>query len=372
MNFLTIVMLIGISAWTPYSFLVTIGAIISPFYRTKKGEKKATNVEFVIITIASRKVKNSLTETLRMIERYYLEGYKIWVVIEEKAELSDELSKMKWINLVKVPNEYKKNLKGKGRALAYFTRFYSTPDKWYAFLDDDNVILNDDFLYEIPIYEKKGYQIANPILVPRKGKNGITYILDHLRLFDDLTISRLFTGVVGKPLFNFHGELLLAKGSLLQQLVEVVDKTIAEDFALALKSLTSNVRSWQSRTRVSIKSPNSIRDLIGQRGRWYKGIVQNFSQLSSIFSLITALAILTWKIGMILGIVLFPLMIIERNPLLLTILPGIIYTWSAYLYGSLRYERPVFILGILFYPILESVAVFGMMVTNKFYVIDKT
>jgi len=89
-------------------------------------------------------------------------------------------------------------------------------NEWYAFLDDDNILLDDKFTYEIPEYEKEGKLITNPIIVPRLGKSKISYVMDWIRNLDDKSIFRFFTGVVGKPYMGLHGELLCAREGRLQ------------------------------------------------------------------------------------------------------------------------------------------------------------
>jgi Egghead homolog len=47
-----------------------------------------------------------------------------------------------------------------------------------------------------------------------------------------------------------------------------VGDTVPEDFQLAMEPVRRRYRAFQSRTYVSIKSPNSLRDFVRRRARW--------------------------------------------------------------------------------------------------------
>jgi|SRR5205823_4251313 len=72
-------------------------------------------------------------------------------------------------------------------------------DKWYTFIDDDNLLLDDTFLYEIPYYEERGFVGCNPVLFTRQGRSTFTTIMDWIRYFEDITVFRFFTGLTKRP-----------------------------------------------------------------------------------------------------------------------------------------------------------------------------
>jgi len=69
---------------------------------------------------------------------------------------------------------------------------------------------------------------------------------------------------------GFHGEGLILKGSVLKE-IGFGFNSITEDFRFAMELCKKGYRTWHSSTRVSILSPNSIKDFVRQRTRWFKG-----------------------------------------------------------------------------------------------------
>ena len=264
---------IAFFCWAWFTVFIILG-IVGQIYRPKRSRKKAENVECVIVSVANRKVEKSLfeciTHTKKMLDNH------LWLLVDEGSELIPQLKdQLKENSLVIVPRSYRRDLIAKGRAINYFIEKEVKPDKWYAFIDDDNLILDDSFLYETPYYAEMGYVAMNPVLVPRKGKSTFTYIMDSIRYFDDLMIFRFFTGLLKRPLIGLHGELLTVKGEVLKE-IGYSNPSLVEDFRFASELVKRNYKTWQSASRVSIKSPNSLADLLKQRGRWFKGLLRDW------------------------------------------------------------------------------------------------
>ncbi len=174
------------------------------------------------------------------------------------------------------------------------------------FLDDDNLVLDDRFLYEIPYYEKRGYVAFNPVLTPRRGRSYLAYVIDHARLLDDISFFRLFTGVLGRPLVGLHGELLGVKGDFLLKVDAFNEPSKVEDYMLASKIIRAGGMTWQSRTRVSILSPNSIKDLVKQRSRWHSGILESLPKVPFSMRVATLFKSFARTVGLIALWALFP------------------------------------------------------------------
>lgn len=206
MNAIELLQYVAFFCWACFSIFVVLG-IVGQLFRPKIDKKKAENVECVLVSVASRKVEKSLFECIAHTKKR-LDNH-LTVLVDEGSEL---IPKLKENSLVIVPTSYRKDLVGKGRAINYFIEKEVQTDKWYTFIDDDNLIMDDSFLYEIPYYEKKGYVAMNPVLVPRKGKSTLTYIMDFIRYFDDLMAFRFFTGLLKRPLIGLHGEFLTVRG----------------------------------------------------------------------------------------------------------------------------------------------------------------
>ena len=275
LSFLEAFILFQIAYWslTGISYVVTY--IRGRFYVAGRTDKPANNVVLVIVTKASKNVRDSLYHTIdnvKNIAQKHNIDFKI--VVDEGSDLQSELELIYRDHIIVVPKDYTRgNLVGKGRAIQYFVENFLKEDYWYAFVDDDNLILTDDFLYEIPYYERdERYAAANPVLVPRWGRSVITYILDAMRYLMDISYYRFFIGIKGKPLIGLHGELLVVRGKVLKE-IGFKKRSIVEDFYFAGELIRRGYKTWQSRTKISILSPNSLKDFFIQRGRWFTGII---------------------------------------------------------------------------------------------------
>lgn len=340
----------------------TVLGIVCLTYKPKRAKQKAKNVELIVVSIANEKVKNSLFETLENIGRL---GLKFSVLVDQGAVLIPQLTPY---NVLVVPKTFKPHLIGKGRAIDYFIEVYVQKDMWYGFVDDDNLVLDTDFLYEIPYYDQHGYVAMNPLLVMRKGKSSLTYIMDSIRLFDDLTVYRFFTGLLGKPLAGLHGELLCAKGEVLKA-IGYDYRTITEDFHFSTELIKRGYKTWQSHTKVSLKSPHNLHDLMRQRGRWFKGIVLELKNSTAPMKAIVGTRISFWALGLF-GSWAFAFLWPVWGPLW-PALPGGVAYWVLYTYGVFKSSKWWYILGIPAVGIIESLSWVFSLRQKGFVVIDK-
>lgn len=358
---------LAVFCWSAYTVFAILGILANVFYKAHSEEHMAKNVHFVIVTKASRSVKNTLEECLEYTIKNFnrTTKYPITILINQHAYLEPELKKIANkeanVKIVKVPSSYKKELVGKGRAMQYFIEnCVKKQNPWYVFIDDDNLITDDKFLYEIPYYEKRGYVVSNPVLMPRRGNSSIAYSMDFIRYFDDLMIFRYFTGLLKKPLLGLHGELLMAKGQFLKQLDSYNIPSVTEDFVFGSQIVANQSKSWQSATVVSIKSPNTIMDLIKQRGRWYQGINMYLKRSPNKVQLLVKLRLILWNLSIFTGWILLPLWIffwfMPANLFYIFFL-GALYYWAAYLYGTWKTKNPLTLLFIPIYGILESLSI---------------
>ncbi|MDY6780544.1 MAG: hypothetical protein SV760_08390 [Halobacteria archaeon] len=207
---------IGIGVGFLIMFYFLLGVVANLFYSPGKRDERAENVRFAVVTVGSEGVRDSLMRCLRYHTRMF-DDYEVFCVTDEGADLEEELVDFDGVETVVVPDDYDCNAVAKGRAVQYFidTVVSEDPDYWYSFIDDDNLVLDDEFLYEIPYYEEKGYGAMNSVLKPRKGESKLTYVMDHVRFLDDLSVFRAFTGFLRRPYIGFHGELLTARGDVL-------------------------------------------------------------------------------------------------------------------------------------------------------------
>jgi cellulose synthase/poly-beta-1,6-N-acetylglucosamine synthase-like glycosyltransferase len=356
--------------WGMLSVYLIVLLIALTAYSAKRSPTKANNVALVIPSVADEKVRDSLIMSLN--HNRFL-NIPIYVVIDEGAPLEGYLKSLNWINVVVVPKDYRRDLFGKGRALRYFVENYVRPDTWYVFLDDDNLVLDDSFLYEIPYYERRGFVAFNPVLMPRRGRSYLTFIMDFTRFLDDISFFRLFTGLVKRPYVGLHGELLGVKGSFLLKSNAFNVPSRVEDYMFAAEILRLGGHTWQSRTRVSILSPNSVRDFIRQRSRWHAGILESWKRAPNSMKLMTFIKSFLRTVGIIGLWVLVPL----THSLLLLLLaaPTSAAYWFVYVYGVRRAGKLRYLLAVPAFWILEGFGfIYGLLKlrSRDFVVIDKS
>lgn len=338
--------------------------IVAQVYKPKMFRKKAGNVENVIVSKANYKVERSLFDIIKHTKEQL--DNPLWIVVDEESEL---IPKLKENSLVIVPKHYRRDLIAKGRAINYFIEQKVQPGKWYVFTDDDNLILDDRWLYEIPYYEEKGYVAMNPVLVPRLGKSRLTYAMDFIRYFDDLMVFRFFTGFLKRPLLGLHGELLAVKGEVLKE-IGYGNHSFTEDFRFASELVKRGYKVWQSGSRVSIQSPGSLGDLIRQRGRWFKGISKDWMQCPPLMKLMVGLRLLIWVFGVFGSWILSPLWFLFWGTFYPAI-PAGLYYWTVYLYGVVKSRRPYLFFLIPFFGIFEAASCWVGLRQKEFVVIEK-
>jgi hypothetical protein len=303
-QFLGLAVGIVFSAYLAGSFLLTAG------YKPKTADEPATNVRLVIVTVADERVRNALMRTIAHTLSKF-PSYELYCVLDERSALESELQAMDGLSAVVVPVDYDCEAVAKGRAIQYFTETVVDPEPefWYGFIDDDNWILDNRFLYEIPYYEARGYRAMNPVLKPRRGESALTYVADHIRFVDDISIYRLCSGVLGRPYLGFHGELLCVRGDVLST-VGFDRDTIVEDFAFAQKLVRDRTKVWQSATRVSILSPHNVASFLEQRARWYWGVNQYLWQAPVISRILVGVRMVTWTVAITSSWVFIPLWVL--------------------------------------------------------------
>ena len=387
-----------------YSVFVIIG-IVGFHYKAESAPTRANNVEFVIISQASRKVKNSLLDCI-FNTRIQFPWVPLSLVIDEGSELTDDLLRLvnvtqqqitttnlkdstivhqkesiiarqrhtsKELKIIIVPDRYRKDLVGKGRAINYFIDGYVIDEnKWYSFIDDDNIILDDKFLYEIPYYEERGYVAFNPNITARTGNSRFIRIMDFIRKYDDVTVFRFFTGLLGIPYIGMHGEMLTVKGSVLQE-IKYDFYSITEDFRFTAELIKRKMKVWQSKTNICIKSANNINDILRQRGRWFKGISLDLKYCPPLMRMIVTSRMVLWIIAIFGTWALSPLWLswgIHWQSELF-IVSGV-YPWIIFIYAIIKNKEPLYcILFIPLFGILESISYWFGINNKGFYVIDK-
>ena len=373
-------------------------------YKAESAPSRANNVQFIIISQASRKVRNSLLDCISN-TRIQFPWVPLSIVIDEGSELTDDLLRLvnvtqqqittsikdstsahqkgsiiarqrdtsEDLKIIVVPDRYRKDLVGKGRAINYFIdRYVIDENKWYSFIDDDNIILDDKFLYEIPYYEQRGYVAFNPTITARTGNSRFIWIMDFIRKYDDVTVFRFFTGLLGIPYIGMHGEMLTVKGSVLRE-IKYDFYSITEDFRFTAELIKRKMKVWQSKTNICIRSANNINDILCQRGRWFKGISLDLKYCPPLMRMIVTSRIVLWITAIFGTWALSPLWLywgIHWQSEIF-IVSGI-YPWIIFIHAIIKNKEPLYcILFIPLFGILESISYWFGIHNKGFYVIDK-
>lgn len=368
MNIIEILNHVALFDWISFSIFAVLGGI-AQIYRVRRSDKKTTRHRFVVVSVANNNVKDALFECVE----HLLSNFDSvpYILVDEGSELIPQLETRYGKDLlVVVPSKYNKKLKAKGRAINYFIENKVEDDFWYSIVDDDNLVMDDKFLYEIPYYEKLGYSAMNPVLKPRKGRSNLTYIMDWMRYFDDITIFKFFLGLLRKPLVGMHGELLTVRGNKFKE-IGFNFQSITEDFRFAIELVKRNEKVWQSETIVFIKSPNNVSDLLKQRGRWFKGLLHDIQFAPLLMQFIVGWRLLLWVIGIFGSWALsFLWLFFAHNYVLLT-LPGGIYYMAVYIIGVCRSKKYKYLLAIPTFGIIEASSFISGMRQKGFVVINK-
>ena len=229
--------------------------------RRRIGNERIDNYLVVVVTVGTQNVLPSLREVIE-----HLRGLNLKFVVVSSNPLP----------FVGVPTLIVPRAEDgtKYRAIRWFVRNFVRGDVWYVFLDDDSYPLDDNFLREIPYWERRGRLIGNGLVAPRPGRSRVAYATDWIRYFEGLTRFRAMH-LLGTPFFGLYGESLIIRGDVLRKLWLSMPESVTEDFMLAMHAIRHGVKTFQVTTRVSIKSPNSLRDLYRQRHRWGHVIIDS-------------------------------------------------------------------------------------------------
>lgn len=349
--------------WSLVSFYVLLGLLGYFNYMPRMSPQKAKNVELCIVTKASLSVRDALFECIRHNATKFSD-YRINMIVDDKSELNGNLERyvkqFSNVRMIVVPDGFKCKAIAKGRAQEYFRRNFAEDDKWYVFFDDDNLIMDDRFLHEIPHYEAKGCSIFNGVLYPRRSGSIVTHIADYLRYFDDLTVFRFSTGLLGRPLNGLHGELLGIHGYVLKR-VGFDRHTVTEDFAFGREAYRLGFRTWQSATAVSILSPYTVRDFFKQRKRWFKGNIRDALTAPLPMKAFVLSKLLDWKVGILGSWATLPIWIFMHAPWPVVLFSsiGMLYYLTAYFYGAMKqrsWKDKMMFLAFPLYSIIENLA----------------
>ena len=190
------------------------------------------------------------------------------------------------IRIVNVPTEYRTPLgsRFKTRANQFAMENRRTAgentERCYVYhLDDDTHIGHDTAASLAEFIELDGdrFLLAQGILTfPHQlTPSKFCRLADSIRPADDLTRFAFFTGALGTPLGGLHGEHLIVRADIEDEIGWDFPNTVIEDAYFAIqfamryprRSTTLNSYSYGA-------SPATIKDLVRQRRRWIEGLLR--------------------------------------------------------------------------------------------------
>ncbi|MCK5027561.1 MAG: glycosyltransferase [Candidatus Pacebacteria bacterium] len=280
------------------SFLGIAGAIL--FIRAKKQKKvlvkRSTHVHkqvvFLIPSICRDDTIPALCRVIDSILKHapdYLENWRIDIVTEEGAQGLTRLKQIysfSNVRILVVPTKYKtpNGTKYKARANQYSLEIRrangeNKSDVFVYHLDDDTAVGADTVqsIAQFILNDRGQYHAAQGVLTfPwQLSRSFLTRMADSIRPADDLTRFYFFTGYLGKPLVGFHGEHLLLRASVEDEIGwDFGPKVKVEDayFALYFNQHYSGKSTFLDSCTYGA-SPETVKDLIKQRRRWAAGLL---------------------------------------------------------------------------------------------------
>lgn len=281
------------SLYTPAAILGIIGALKSRKLFTSSGSMRCQKrLHVVIPTVGTAGVMSALNRVIASIYDYspeYFDDFTVDIVIDDPSPCKEEIEKAlegrRNGRLLIVPSWFKcrNGAVSKARALEYAKEERrksgeSGENEFIYHLDDDTAVSREtmasiaDFINN----ESKNYDLAQGILsFPHSySKSGISKIADSVRPSDDLTRFYFFTGFLHMPLAGLHGEHLLIRASVEDQIGWDFGPTKVEDTAFGLEFAKKfGKKSYFLNSCVLGSSPQTLKDFIKQRRRWYCGII---------------------------------------------------------------------------------------------------
>jgi egghead protein (zeste-white 4 protein) len=153
-------------------------------------------------------------------------------------------------------------------------------DQCYVYhLDDDTHIGKDTAASLAEFIELDGdrFYLAQGILTfPHElTTSWFCRLADSIRPADDLSRFAFFTGAIGTPLGGLHGEHLIVRADIEDEIGWDFANTVIEDAYFAIQfSMRYPKRSTMLNSYSYGASPATVRDLLRQRRRWIEGLLR--------------------------------------------------------------------------------------------------
>lgn len=281
------------SLYTPVAIIGILGTIKSRKMSSSEIEDKTEHKMYITIpTVATENVLPALRRVLDSIYNYtpeFFQNFSVDLVIDEgssgEGKLRQFVAGKNNARIIVVPSDFQcqNGAIAKARALEYSVIYRrnlgeTSADEFVYHLDDDTSVTRETISSLAGFINTRSdkYDLAQGILTfPHEFcKSGISRIADSVRPSDDLTRFFFFTGTLHIPLAGLHGEHLLVRANVEDSIGWDFGPTKVEDSAFGLEFAKQfGRRSYFLNSRVQGSSPQSLKDLIRQRRRWYSGII---------------------------------------------------------------------------------------------------
>ncbi len=301
------------------------------------------NVVIQITSIARKDTIPALNRTIKSALEHapsFLTKWRIDLVLEEWSEGLKELYQ-KWqkeekINFIVVPKDYqsKNKTKYKARAHQYALEYRGSADKntYIYHLDEDSSIVRNTIAAIAEATEKNVLLAQGMLTFPNKlSKSFLATMCDSVRPGNDFGCFRFFTGVLKSPLIGLHGEHLLIREDIENEIGWDFGESLVEDAMFAIEFAKRYPgKSSLLNGIVRGASPSSLKDLIKQRARWFKGMRQLSRKAPWKSRFPIMLKLIPWSLG-VFGNCIF------------------IYSISVILFA---FNYPFFLPGLISYPFI--------------------
>ena len=288
-----------------------------PFQRSEYTGRTDMQVIFTVPSLCHPQTVNALRRVVLSIARHApanLSSWRVDVVTEEDnatPSLISELVALPNVRVVVVPSAYRTptgaSFKTRANHYAMEQRRRDGENTLSAYvyhLDDDTHVGRDtvaSIAEFIETHHGRRYLAQGILAFPRElTTSTLAWYCDAIRPADDATRFALFTGWMGRPLGGLHGEHLIIRADIEDEIGWDFRDTVIEDAYFALefairypgRSTTLNSFSYGA-------SPSSVSELVKQRRRWCEGLLRLICKRSLPWRVKAPLAysVITWAMA---------------------------------------------------------------------------
>lgn len=259
--------------------------------RSQFGGTTSRQIIFTVPSLCRPGSRNALLRVVTAIAQQapaHLADWRVDIVTEETADpaLLAELRAFPDVRVLVVPAGYSppRGARFKARANQYALQARrqhgeNGPATFIYHLDDDTHPGADTLssLAEFAEQPDGRYLLAQGILTfPRElTPSALAWYCDSIRPADDVSRMAYFTGFLGTPLGGLHGEHVIIRADIEDEIGWDYPDTVIEDAYFAMEF--SRRYPGRSTTLDSFSygaSPPSLRELVKQRRRWSEGLLR--------------------------------------------------------------------------------------------------